>query len=102
MDPYRGSLQPDEEARLDMLKKYPTTPRIEVSSVVISPSTQGRGGKIDFSFSITSSAEETQKLIVDFVVYYHKANGKLAPKVFRLRDLSLPAKKQSLLRSRLP
>ena len=80
---------------------YPTTPRIEVSSVFISPSTQRRGGTIDFSFSITSCAAETQKLIVDFVVYYHKANGKLAPKVFKLRDLTLVAGEAITIRKSL-
>jgi 3-methyladenine DNA glycosylase AlkC len=70
---------------------YPTTPQIAVSEVVISPKTQIRGGTIDFSFSITSHAATMQKLIVDYVVYYRKANGKLSPKVFKLRDVSVPA-----------
>ena len=72
---------------------YSTEPQIEVSDVAISPTTIGRGGTIDFSFSIVSSSAATQKLMVDFVVYYTKANGQLAPKVFKLRDLSLPARK---------
>lgn len=82
--------QGDREA-LGMLG-YSPAPQITVSDIVISPTTIGRGGMIDFSFSITSRSAATQKLMVDFVVYYNKANGKLTPKVFKLRDLSLPAK----------
>lgn len=72
---------------------YSTTPQISVSGIVISPKTQRPGGSIEFSFSIASSAATPQKLIVDFTAHYNKANGKLSPKVFKLRDLSLPAGK---------
>lgn len=68
---------------------YSSDPKIEVAKVVISPKTQKRGGQIVFSFSISSHAKESQKLVVDFVVYACKANGKLLPKVFKLRDLLL-------------
>ncbi|MDQ3705899.1 MAG: DNA alkylation repair protein [Chloroflexota bacterium] len=93
----RTLIKHGEPEVLEMLG-YSTAPQIAVSDVVISPTTIGRGGTIDFTFSITSCSAATQKLMVDFVVYYNKANGKPAPKVFKLRDLSLPARKAVTVR----
>ena len=50
------------------------------------------GEEIEFAFQIESNAEEEQNLMVDFVVHYMKANGKTAPKVFKLSKKKLPAK----------
>lgn len=42
------------------------------------------GEKIEFQFNITSEEKKSCKLMIDFVMYFMKANGKLAPKVFKL------------------
>jgi len=42
------------------------------------------GDTLNFSFSILSKEMTSKELMVDFVVHYMKANGKLAPKVFKL------------------
>jgi 3-methyladenine DNA glycosylase AlkC len=68
---------------------YSAEPKVQVSKLTISPKKQKRGGVVEFSFAIRSLANKTQKLVIDFAIYYVKANGKQAPKIFKLRNLSL-------------
>jgi hypothetical protein len=39
---------------------------------------------VTFSFDIESTAQESQDLMIDYVVYLMRANGKQTPKVFKL------------------
>ncbi|MCZ6615090.1 MAG: DNA alkylation repair protein [Chloroflexi bacterium] len=71
---------------------YTTAPKIKVSGLTISPHKVERGGQIVLSFSCSSRSSHVQKLVVDYAIYYHKANGRLVPKVFKLRDLTLSPK----------
>jgi hypothetical protein len=41
-----------------------------------------------------SQKNKSQKLAVDFKIYYVKKNGELFPKVFKLKELELPADKK--------
>lgn len=72
---------------------YAQNPGISVSGLAINPNQQERGGKIEMSFSIHSNENFDQQLVIDFVLYFNKANNKLSPKVFKLRDLLLKAQK---------
>lgn len=47
------------------------------------------GEALEFKFNIASNKNSGQLLNVDFVIYYLKKNGKLAPKVFKLKELLL-------------
>ena len=49
------------------------------------------GGDLEFTLHLRSSAKTTQRIRFDIVLYYQKANGRLAPKVFRWKDLNLAA-----------
>lgn len=42
------------------------------------------GDYLEFSFDLISEAKTEQQLAIDFVIYFKKANGKHAPKVFKL------------------
>lgn len=44
---------------------------------------------LDFSFSLANSSSKQQNFIVDYVIYFKKANGSLSPKVFKLKKLNL-------------
>ena len=48
------------------------------------------GKQLLFAFDLQHTAEQPQALMIDYVVYFRKANGQLAPKVFKLttRELS--------------
>jgi len=49
------------------------------------------GEKLIFSFIIKSTASSSQKLIVDYKLYFMKNDGKRKPKVFKIREINLAA-----------
>jgi 3-methyladenine DNA glycosylase AlkC len=63
---------------------YPRDPAIVVRNLSIEPRTVPLGGQVTFSFDIVSLCDEPQNLMIDYVVYLLRANGKLTPKVFKL------------------
>jgi 3-methyladenine DNA glycosylase AlkC len=68
---------------------------VEVQNLSIQPTAIRMGADITFSFEVTSKSAETQSLMIDYVVYFARANGKASAKVFKLRKLEL-APEQSL------
>ncbi|MBC3765593.1 DNA alkylation repair protein [Neptunicella marina] len=49
------------------------------------------GESMELALSLTSSANTSQKLVVDFSIHFVKANGKQSAKVFKWRNLQLAA-----------
>ena len=49
------------------------------------------GNYLNFSFDLESTGKTTQPLMIDYVIYYRKANGTLAPKVFKMTSKDLVA-----------
>jgi 3-methyladenine DNA glycosylase AlkC len=49
------------------------------------------GDKLGFSIIVTNAARTPQRLMIDYAVHHVKANGTLAPKVFKWKQLDLPA-----------
>lgn len=47
------------------------------------------GEYLNFSFAIQSTGKTKQPLMIDYVIYYQKANGSLAPKVFKMTTKTL-------------
>ncbi|WP_372645417.1 DNA alkylation repair protein, partial [Ancylomarina sp.] len=75
---------------LDLLG-YPTDVQISVDNLILNKEECEMGDEIEFSFNLVSQASEEQNLMIDFIVHYMKANGKTAPKVFKLSKKKLPA-----------
>ena len=48
------------------------------------------GGRVVISFLLRSTSREPQSLLVDMAVHFVKANGESAPKVFKLKRVTLP------------
>ena len=63
---------------------YPAEPAIGVRYLTVEPKTVPIGSKVTFSFEIESLSNEPQNLMIDYVVYLMRANGRLTPKVFKL------------------
>lgn len=63
-------------------------PALDVSDVRI-PKVVRQGDKLRFSFSLTSTGDRVQKLVVDYAVYFLKANGEHRAKVFKLKRIEL-------------
>lgn len=85
----RNHLKDGTPAALALFGYLP--PKVEVSQVGASPSRVAIGESVALSFELTSTAAESQRLMVDVVVGYMKANGKPSPKVFKFRDFELGA-----------
>jgi hypothetical protein len=79
----RTLIKQGHPAALELLG-YPTDPAIAVRNLVVEPQTVPRGDDVTFSFDIVSLDDRKQNLMIDFVVYLMRANGKQTPKVFKL------------------
>ena len=49
------------------------------------------GDKLGFSILVTNEHSAPQRLMIDYAIHHVKANGTLAPKVFKWKQLDLPA-----------
>ncbi|MBI1880628.1 MAG: DNA alkylation repair protein [Chloroflexi bacterium] len=70
---------------------YPPNPAISVQNLALNRASVKLGEDLTFSFEIHSKADQPQNLMIDYVVYHMKANGKLAPKVVKLTQKKLKA-----------
>lgn len=68
---------------------YHHTPEITVTKFAVAPSSKeiSPGEVLEFSFVI--KARKDEKLMVDYAIDFVKANGKTAPKVFKIKKLSV-------------
>jgi len=81
------------DARVFSLLGLSDKPNVTVNNVMLDKARIKLGDDLTFSFEL-QAGNKPQELIVDYVVYFMKANGKLAPKVFKLKKLSLLAKEK--------
>ena len=68
---------------------YPSNPDITVSPITLNTSELTLGDALECRFDITSNAAEPLNLMIDYTMYYMKANGKQAPKVFKIKKTTL-------------
>lgn len=73
-DGHKGALE---------LMGYPEKVDINNLSFSISPKTINIGDSIHLNLSLASDLLEEQKLMIDYIIYHKKANGKKTPKVFK-------------------
>ena len=62
---------------------------VEVLGLQASPTAAAIGQSVAISFDLAERAGNDQKLMVDLVVGYRKANGSVGPKVFKFKDFEL-------------
>lgn len=70
---------------------YPRDPEIAVRNLAVEPEAISIGDAITLSFDVESLSDEPMNLMIDYVVYHMKANGKLSHKVFKLRKKEIQA-----------
>jgi len=80
---------------------YSTAVEIEINTFKLESDYVRMGEELGFSFEIQSKSKDAQKLMIDFVVYYMKANGKLASKVFKLTKKLLKAGEKVKVQKRI-
>ena len=76
------------DARVFPLLGYTEKPTVSLSEIMLSNNRINQGEAIGFSCSI-SGGEKAQTLVIDYVIYFMKANGNLARKVFKLKNIEL-------------
>lgn len=75
-------------------------PKLRFESLAIKTRAVELGAAVTFSASLTSTSDALQSLLIDYVVHFQKANGKLAGKVFKWKQTVLqPAERLALKRS---
>lgn len=65
---------------------------IEIEQFKIMKDTVKLGDRLDFEVVIRSASTENQKLVIDYIIHFVKANASTAPKVFKGKTIQLPAK----------
>jgi hypothetical protein len=63
---------------------FSSNPDLEVNNISLEPLKINLGESVVFSFEIHSTGNKEQKLMIDYVVYFMRANKKQTPKVFKL------------------
>lgn len=74
-------------------------PRLSVTSLQVATPVVVFGERLEFDVELTSTSDEAQSLVVDYLVHFRKANGTLIGKVFKWRTLTIePGGSQSMHR----
>jgi len=68
---------------------YPRDPAVLVRHLALEPEQVPSGGELKITFEIQSLSQAEQKLMVDYIVYLMRANGRQTPKVFKLTKRTL-------------
>ena len=68
---------------------YPADPQIEVRQVQVEPQRIAIGEQVTLSYEIESTAGRDQKLMIDYVVYLVRANGRQTAKVFKHKKVTI-------------
>jgi 3-methyladenine DNA glycosylase AlkC len=65
--------------------------KIELNELKIIKSKIKLGEELQFSFNLVSQKRKPQKLVVDYAIQYAKKSGTQTRKVFKLKEINLPA-----------
>lgn len=63
---------------------------LRLADCTVTPYNLRMGDTFELAFTLYSEAETEQKLVIDYVIHFVKANGKTSPKVFKLKTAVLP------------
>ena len=86
----RSAVKRGEPQALRLLG-YGKRPAVSVEGVRIEPRRVKLGGRVVVRFGLRSASQRRQDLLVDLTVHFVKSNGRSAPKVFKLKRLTLQA-----------
>jgi 3-methyladenine DNA glycosylase AlkC len=67
-------------------------PRVEVESFQVAPARLRLGGTLELSATLASRSPKSQRLVLDYAITYVKAGGRTHRKVFKWKELDLPAR----------
>jgi 3-methyladenine DNA glycosylase AlkC len=84
----RTLVKQGNEDALELLG-YPADPKIVVQHVRVEPSEIKLGDQVSVTFEVRSAGNSRKNLMIDYVVYHMKANGKQTPKVFKIKKVPI-------------
>jgi 3-methyladenine DNA glycosylase AlkC len=64
-------------------------PNVRIEQISVTPNTIRLGDTLNLSFQLTSTAAQSQRLIIDYAIHYVKKSGGTSAKVFKLKTLEL-------------
>ncbi|MGE0281945.1 MAG: DNA alkylation repair protein [Rhizobiaceae bacterium] len=67
---------------------------VRIDTFKVSPTKIRLGDRIALTVTLTSTADRQQRLVADYAVYYVKKGEKPSRKVFKLKELDLPAREK--------
>jgi len=96
----RSAVKRGEPYALKLLG-FGAKPSVSITDVRFDPRRVAIGGRVALSFTLRSRSRKPQELLVDVAVHFVKASGKAAPKVFKLKRVSLPPRGEAELSTRI-
>lgn len=92
----RSLVKAGDPAALALLGYGPV--QVTVPQLTVSPDPLFFGHTLGIAFSLQSESDDVQACVVDYVIHFMKANGRTAPKVFKLRNISLDGRQMLAIR----
>lgn len=71
--------------------------KIKLSKLALKKNKIKLGERVEFSFRLASSSAKPQKLVIDYVIHFMKANNKTSAKVFKLKTFEILSKEDLLI-----
>ncbi|MFN0064248.1 MAG: DNA alkylation repair protein [Myxococcaceae bacterium] len=96
----RGAIKKGDPSALALLG-FGKAPAVKVKGVRFTPRRVAIGGSVTVSFGLENSLRKGQDVLVDMVVHFVKANGRSAPKVFKLKKMTLPVRGKEQISGRV-
>ena len=90
-----------KQGHADALRAFGVKPpKIEEPTIKIGTPKVNLGGALAFTVALKSNGLTSQKIVIDYVVHFQKANGTLSPKVFKWKQLDLRPSEEIILERR--
>jgi 3-methyladenine DNA glycosylase AlkC len=71
---------------------------LKTSKIILSKSKFKIGDSLEFKFTLESKSKVKQKIVVDYLMYFLKSNGKKSPKVFKLKTFEIMPKEKIIIK----
>jgi 3-methyladenine DNA glycosylase AlkC len=81
---------------------FTTDAAVAVDRFAVSPAKVEMGDRIELEVKLRSTASESQRLVVDFVIHHRTSAGGLSPKVFKWTTLNLEPGEHAVITKRRP
>ncbi|MCP3928715.1 MAG: DNA alkylation repair protein [Bacteroidetes bacterium] len=77
---------------------YSSVNGVEIKNFTLESDKVEIGNNLNFSFELCNTSSEEKKLRLEYRIYYMKANGQLAGKVFKLAEQIYPPNSETLIK----